>query len=67
MSEDIDWKERAQFWRTCAEGNLDMAADAREANQMFRYALESIAKNTCCAPCQEAARVAQEALKQYVK
>lgn len=29
----------------------------------YRKALESISKNSCCSPCQEAARVAQEALK----
>jgi hypothetical protein len=30
--------------------------------QTLRAALESIAKNTCCGPCQEAALVAQHAL-----
>ena len=34
----------------------------REQNRVLRCALESIAKNTCCAPCREAALVAQAAL-----
>ena len=37
-------------------------AQLREQNRVLRCALESIAKNTCCAPCREAALVAQAAL-----
>ena len=41
----------------------DAEIDAlREQNRVLRCALESIAKNTCCAPCREAALVAQAAL-----
>ena len=35
-------------------------------NEMFREALESIAKNTCCDRCQEAALVARSALNKTV-
>lgn len=31
--------------------------------EKYREALESISKNTCCEPCQEAKNVAREALK----
>ena len=33
------------------------------AEKICRIALESIAKNTCCSPCQEAAAVAKTALE----
>ena len=35
-------------------------------NEIFREALESIAKNTCCDRCQEAALVARSALNKTV-
>jgi hypothetical protein len=36
--------------------------DCIEENEKLREALESIAKNTCCDKCQEAALVAKAAL-----
>jgi len=36
--------------------------ELRAENQRLREAIESIAKNTCCEPCQEAALVARQAL-----
>jgi len=35
----------------------------KEENARLREALESISKNTCCEPCQEAKKVAINALK----
>jgi hypothetical protein len=40
----------------------ELEDSASELDQ-YRSALESIAKNSCCEPCQEAALVAQKALQ----
>jgi hypothetical protein len=49
-----------------ASGIIDTLAqqrsDAFEEITRLRIALQSIAKNTCCDKCMEAAKVAQEAL-----
>lgn len=40
--------------------------ELRIEHARFKMALESIAVNTCCDKCQEAARVAQSALNRQV-
>jgi hypothetical protein len=37
--------------------------DLQQENARLREALESISKNTCCEPCQEAKKVAKKALE----
>jgi hypothetical protein len=41
----------------------DEVKELHKENARLREALESISKNTCCKPCQEAKKVALQALK----
>jgi len=52
--------ERLRNIQDCWAGDLCEAADTMEK---LLAALESIAANTCCEPCQEAALVARAALE----
>ena len=65
----MNWRERLADWITGGE-----LTRARELNwvgfqEAGRYwvALQSIASNTCCDGCQEAARVAQAAIREAGK
>ena len=57
---------RREAMQTCREEDVKVVCDACErlAQEHTRYkvALKSIATNTCCAGCQEAAKVAAAAL-----
>ena len=57
MGDNIREEEQAKM-----DGLRAVNRMLREQNRVLRCALESIAKNTCCAPCREAALVAQAAL-----
>lgn len=46
-----------------AQGFLEASTHYEAELSRYRSALESIAKNTCCDKCQEAALVAKSALK----
>lgn len=47
----------------CCESYWEEIAIKKALIQRYKTALESIAKNTCCEGCQEAARVAEKALR----
>ena len=57
MGDNIREEEQAKM-----DGLRAVNRMLREQNRVLRCALESIAKNTCCAPCREAALAAQAAL-----
>ncbi|MBA1157739.1 hypothetical protein [Microvirga mediterraneensis] len=55
------WKVIDQL-RVINKNQAELLEGARAENERFYTSLRSIAQNTCCQGCQEAARVAQSAL-----
>ena len=72
MSNLIEWLEKAALiqWQQC-NGNYEietfMEHEAAQRIKELTEALESIAANTCCDGCQEAALVARKALQEPPK
>lgn len=58
MSELSQKPDYEMMWKVECELNKKL----QEENKTMREALESISKNSCCEPCQEAKLVAREAL-----
>ena len=54
--------DRTRYYIDLIDRLVDASLSARQDNERLRGALESIARNTCCDRCQEAALVAREAL-----
>ena len=50
-------------WSAQAEAMVEKLSEARGEAKRQKTALQSIAANTCCEGCGEAARVAREALQ----
>lgn len=61
------WREKLADWISAGEysGVSAIAYDVIRERNVYRTTLNSIASNTCCDGCQEAARVAQKALDQW--
>jgi len=57
-------QEEMEFWKASSEEADGMMKEAEAKIERLRAALESIANNTCCDPCQEAKLVAKAALEQ---
>ena len=63
LKERLEAAERERdAWISSSKDHHDEAKELREENERLRVALTSIANNTCCEGCQEAARVAGAAL-----
>lgn len=61
------WREKLADWVSGGEYSevSAIAYDVIRERNVYRTTLNSIARNTCCDGCQEAARVAQKALDQW--
>ena len=67
----MNWREKLADWisggkvteaHNAARISFDIADVLNDECDHYAKALRSIARNTCCEGCQEAARVAKEAL-----
>lgn len=68
LMEGSAYAEDGRTWYTGDKINADdIEVVMADLAQSLADALESIAKNTCCEGCQEAAKVAQAALANYRK
>ena len=59
-----EWRSCAVFWENDSNKNQEQITKLQKANAIYREALDSIGKNTCCDECQEARLVANKALSQ---
>lgn len=59
-------RERDMAWQNMSQVVEEHAAQKQEI-RILRLALTSIANNSCCSGCQEAALVAQKALKEATR
>ena len=55
---------RFDYWRDMQKLAILIYEQLEQDNARLREALQSIAANTCCEPCQEAKRVAQATLQE---
>lgn len=58
------WNKEGNYHRRIDPRTMDKRARLIECAPVFLVALQSIANSTCCDTCQEAKRVAQQALEQ---
>lgn len=58
--------DRIEMLQALLEAHTEPVASLLRCLTAWELALESIARNTCCAACQEAAIVAREALAEKV-
>lgn len=56
--------KKADYWEVQAEMWHQNYKESADEIELLRKALQSIANNTCCDNCQEAALVARAALKE---